>query len=429
MLPSLAGAQTTVKMVYWPGPESDAMNKVVEYYNQNMTPTTGVSVDMVLFGRDSQVQRQEAIMAARSSDVDIFYISSDNVGKYTSYLAPLNPSFADLGMGADGSQSIFIKSATDTLSINGNVYGLPLDVSNHFLFYRKDLISKLLSDASWQATYNQLAKQYLGKDLTPKNPEDWSYDDYVATALFFTKSYNPDSPTEYGTALQLKNLIYNVMLWDDLLWSYGGNWFSPDGKVSIDSPAAKQALGNYDQMIQLKLTPPDSGSYEYPETNAALETGKVAIALQWSAAYHELNDPAQSPVAGTIEATHMPGDKHLTMVQSVGIGLNAASNNKHAAIKWMAYLSTEDAMRRYAEAGGIPPVESVLTGAGDQRPELPRVAIDIKESGYALPVTAHTLAIEQALIEEFSAVWAGVKTEDSALKDAQTALEKIVQGQ
>jgi multiple sugar transport system substrate-binding protein len=428
MLPALAGAQTTVKMVYWPGPESDAMGKVVGYYNERIAPETGVTVDMVLFGRDSHTQRQEAIMAAGSSEVDIFYISSDNVGKYTNYLAPLNPSFAALGMGDDGSQSIFIPSATETLSVDGNVYGLPLDVSNHFLFYRDDLISQLLSDPDWQAKYTALAKEHLGKDLKPKDPKDWNYDDYMATALFFTKEYNPDSPTEYGTALQLKNLIYNVMLWDDVLWAYGGNWFDADGKVSIESLAAKEALGVYDKMIELKLTPPDSGNYEYPETNAALETGKAAIALQWSAAYHELNDPAQSPVAGKIAATHMPGEGHPTMVQSVGIGLNAASKNKDAAIKWMTYLSTEDAMRRYAEAGGIPPVESVLTGLGEQRPELPEVAVDIKEYGYALPVTAHTLAIEQALIEEFSAVWAGIKSEDEALKDAQAALEKIVGG-
>ena len=54
----------------------------------------------------------------------------------------------------------------------------------------------------------------------------------MATALFFTKSLNPDSPTRYGTVLQLKNLIFNIMIWEAALVSNGGNWLDGHGKSS-----------------------------------------------------------------------------------------------------------------------------------------------------------------------------------------------------
>ena len=64
----------------------------------------------------------------------------------------------------------------------------------------------------------------------------------MATAIFFTKSLNPDSPTRYGTVLQLKNLIFNIMIWDATLVSNGGNWLDAQGKPAIDSEAAREGL-------------------------------------------------------------------------------------------------------------------------------------------------------------------------------------------
>ena len=49
-----------------------------------------------------------------------------------------------------------------------------------------------------QATYKKIALEQLGKELEPKDPADWTWDDYLAASFFFTKAYNPDSPTEYG---------------------------------------------------------------------------------------------------------------------------------------------------------------------------------------------------------------------------------------
>lgn len=59
---------------------------------------------------------------------------------------------------------------------------LPLqDTSITLLLYRKDLIEKLISDAEWREKYVALAKQELGRDLEPKYPANWNWDDFYVT--------------------------------------------------------------------------------------------------------------------------------------------------------------------------------------------------------------------------------------------------------
>ena len=54
-----ASAADSIRMVYWPGPESDAMQVVIDYWNANMAEEAGFTVDMELFGRDNIMLKQE----------------------------------------------------------------------------------------------------------------------------------------------------------------------------------------------------------------------------------------------------------------------------------------------------------------------------------------------------------------------------------
>ena len=54
-------------------------------------------------------------------------------------------------------KNTFPQTAIDTQSYNGHVYGIPTDLSLHFIYFRKDLIDKLLSDPAWQKTYGDIS--------------------------------------------------------------------------------------------------------------------------------------------------------------------------------------------------------------------------------------------------------------------------------
>jgi multiple sugar transport system substrate-binding protein len=406
-----------VSMVYWPGPESDAMKKVVDAYNAGQGKKDGVQVDMVLLSRDGTYEKEAAMMNSKSSEVDMYFTASYIIGQHAPYLDSLKGKVTF---------DRYLKSSVDSLTMNGEPLAVPMDVSNHFLFYRTDLIEKLLSDASWQAKFKEVSKKAVGQELAPKDPKDWSWDDFIATAAFFSKGYNDASPTKYGTALQMKNLIFNIMLWDDVLWSNGGNWLDAQGKPAFNTDAAKKAMQIYRTIYDGKMTSPNSTVAEYPETQSALQSGNAAFAMQWGAAYGELNDPARSPdVAGKIGVAPMPGEKK-THVHSLGVALNKYAKNKDGAIKWMNYLTTADAMNIYAGNGGIPPMTDVLSALKDKNAVLPLIAEHVDKYGYSEPILAQTQPILQKLAEVLNGAWAGQEDIDKALAKAQDEVGKLL---
>ena len=45
---------------------------------------------------------------------------------------------------------------------------------------------------------NRKNEKYLNKSLESKDPEDSAWDDWAATALYFTTAVNPKSRVRYG---------------------------------------------------------------------------------------------------------------------------------------------------------------------------------------------------------------------------------------
>lgn len=404
----------TVKMVAWPGPEGDAMAKVVEKYNADQGKKDGVKVDVVLLSRQDTFSKETALMASKSADMDIYWTASYNVGQYAPSLDSLD--------GIDTSN--YFPVAVDGLKYKEKLYALPLDVSNHFLLYRKDLIDSLLKDPAAAAEYTKISTQVLGEARTPKDPAEWDLSDFKAMSAYFSKSTNSNSPTQYGTILQAKNLLYNTMIWNDVLWGYGGNW-AENGKAAIDSAAGKKAVQLYADIYKNKWTSPDSAQAEFPETQAALKSGNVAFAIQWSAAFAELNDPSKSPdVAGKIAIAPVPGGK--THVHALAVSLNKYSAHKGAAKKWLSYLATPAAMTEYAQAGGIPAMPKVLQSEKSVNPAFTQVASSIADHGYSEPVFPKTFQAYSKLAEDLSGAWVGQTPVDQAVKTANEDLQQLL---
>jgi multiple sugar transport system substrate-binding protein len=322
---------------------------------------------------------------------------------------------------------VFPQSAIDAQSFEGDVYGIPTDLSLHFLYYRTDLMDQLLSDTDWQARYAEISAEYLGEAMAPKPVDEWTWDDYLAASLFFTRSINEDSPVRYGTVLQLKNLLFNVMLWQGTAASYGGDWMDEAGNLTIDSEAYRTALDIYKTLVDAEATPADSVSYEYAEANAAFGTGQVAFMVQWSAAYAELIDPDQYPsVEGKFDITRQPAGSEgpRTHFHALGLGLNANSENKEEARAFLSYLATEDAMRQYTIGGGQPPVvERIMAeAAGDARPDMMMMADHTGKYGMVMNggTSADALAIYTNMAEYFTGYWNGEIDKDAAIAGVES---------
>lgn len=428
-LPLLSSAAMAgeVTLLFWPGPESEAMQKVLDAYNAGPGQAAGVTVKQLLFSRQGYFEKEQADLAAGSSEFDLALVTTYTLGRYAPYLDPIDAQVPT------EAKSAFAPVSLQSLTFDGKLYGVPTDISVHFLYYRRDLVDRLLSDPEWQKRYAAIAKEKLGREMQPKAPDDWTWDDWIAAALFFSAADNPDSPTRFGTVLQMKNLIFNIMLWQATLVSNGGDWLGADGKPAIDSPAARTGLQVYKTLIDAKATPPGSISYEYPEANAAFQAGQAATMLQWNAAFNELNDPAKSPtVAGKVGLAPLPAGSagHKSHVHSLGIGLNTASKNKADAGKVLAWLATKDAMTVYAQAGGTPPVPEILKAMAAARPEFPLVGDFVDRYGFVVTggTAAYAVPVYEVLAEKFSAFWAGQLDLDTALKQAAEGMAERIKG-
>ena len=316
----------TVRMVYWPGPESDAMDVVLKYWNENMAEEAGFYVEQELFGRDNIMLKEEALMAAGSSDVDLFFTASRWLGKYWMHLEPLEPLITDPEINIYGTDlTKRIPATVDGMRwTDGTLYGVPMDLSAHFLYYRSDLIEKLLADADWQETYKKISLEQMGVEMTPKHPDEWTWDDYLATSFFFTKQYNPDSPVEYGNFTHGKVMGPTAFLWTNAYWSFGGDWFDADGKVAFDNEAARKALEIWKTSFGKGLTPPGSVNGEYAEDNEAFLAGQVALSVHWNAAYQTL-DAEDSPIHGKIAVTAPPAGPEGRFAITIRLASGSAS--------------------------------------------------------------------------------------------------------
>jgi multiple sugar transport system substrate-binding protein len=404
-----------VKMVFWPGPESDAMQKVVDAYNKGKGKEDGVEVEMVLVSRDGTYEKEATMMNSKSKEVDMYFTASYIIGQHAPHLEPLD---------GDIPFDKYLDVAIESLKVDGKTLAIPMDASTHFMFYRKDLIEELLKNTDWQNRYKEISKEVVGKELAPKDPANWDWDDFTAASAFFTKKYNDESPTEYGTALQLKNLMFNTFLWDNVLWSNGGNWVDSNGKADLKSDAAKKAMEIYSTIYKKGLTSPNSTVAEFPEAQAAMNSGNAALLMQWGAGFAELDDPAKSPkIAGKVGVAPIPGQK--IHVHGQGIGLNKYSEHKEASLKWMNYLTTIEANEIYAQAGGITAVPEVMENMTD-RPLLGIISKDIQNYGYSEPTLPGTYKILNVLAENLSPGWIGEQDIDTSLDKAQKALEEVL---
>jgi multiple sugar transport system substrate-binding protein len=413
-----------VTLLFWP-PENENMQVVIDAYNEGPGAEGGVFVDQLVFSRQGYFDKELADLAAGSTEFDLALVTTYTLGRFAPYLESIGDCVSEEVF------DVMLPASTQSMRFGGELYGIPTDVSLHFMYYRQDLIDELLQNEEWRQRYAEIAEEHLGEALSPVPPDQWTWRDYVATSLFFTRSINRDSPTRYGTALQLRNLIFNIMLWQNILVSQGGNWMSEDGEVTLDSPEARRALEVYQTIIDASATPPGSINYEYPETNEAFRSGQVATALQWNAAFNGLNDPELSPqVAGKIGLAPPPAgpEGHRTHVHSLGIGMNGSSEHKEAACNFLSFLGTEEAMEIYAGVGGIPPVASVLEGRADERPEFQNTADYLQEHGFVVRggTADYAVPVYEVLAEEFSAVWSGQRSIDEALQSAQRRVEEIV---
>ena len=421
LVASQAWAEVTV--LGWPGgPEETALREVANNYNE--TASADDKIKLIFFNRDGFFDKLAADLAAGSQEFDINLLATYAIGRYAPFMDTIE-------LPAESKQ-VYSDKVLATMQFDGKQYGVPTDLSLHFMYYRQDLIDQLLSDSAWQERYREISQQHLGTALDPKDPDQWTQDDYLATALFFTKRINSDSPTRYGTVLQMKNLLFNMMVWHSAARAQGGNWTDDAGNISIDSSAFRAALELYKKLYDAGASPKDSTTYEYAEANAAFGSGQAATMIQWNAAFADLDNKEKTPaIAGKIGTVAPPAGPagRFTHIHGLGLGINKGAKNKAGAQKFIAYLSSAAAVEDYARAGGSPAVSAAITDkVAEQRPDLIKLGKFAGDYGFVMRggTSAKALQIYELQAKEFTGYWSGAQSIDDALKAVSEGMEDLL---
>jgi multiple sugar transport system substrate-binding protein len=412
-------ALAEVTVLGWPGgPEEAALRAVAELYNARPDVTEENKVELLFTSRDGFFDKLQVDLAAGSTAFDVNLIATYSIGRYAPFMEPITLS--------DEAGAVFGDTVLSTMQFDGAQYGVPTDLSLHFLYFRQDLIDALMADDAAKARYGDISEQYLGERLEPKAPSDWTWTDFAANALYFSQSVNPDSPTRYGTVIQMKNLLFNMMVFHSWPRSYGADWMDEAGNITVDSEAYRTALEMAKMLYDAGATPPDSTSYEYAEANAAFSSGQVAAMVQWNAAAAELT--AAQPATGTFAPPAGP-EGRFTHIHGLGLGLNKAAENKEGAIAFLQWLSTGEAALAYARAGGAPGLAGDTVAAlAAERPDLVQVGEYASTYGFVMrgATSENALSVYEAQAKEFTGYWAGTQDLDTAMTNITASMTDLL---
>lgn len=200
------------------------------------------------------------------------------------------------------------------------ILGLPYHDGPECLIYRRDLFED-------RAEQERFREQY-GEALSI--PGTWG--EFRRVARYFTRPEEGLYGTVFAGYPDGHNTVYDFCL---QLWSRGGELFDGNGRMLLDSSAARDALEFYRSMFHdVSAIHPDSAEYDSVKSGLAFAAGEVAMMVNWF---------GFAAMSETIEESKVKGKTAVAAIPSEsggGISLNAywimgmASGCRHRDDAW-----------------------------------------------------------------------------------------------
>ncbi len=380
------------------GPEGDALEKSAVVY----TRETGNPVRVLIVGRAGFRQKYNTALAAGSDEVDGILD-----------IARVTPSLAAAGLLAP----------LDDYIMNDPAYNLD-DIPAPVQF-------EMMYDGKWYMAPTDISQETLvyRKDLIPEAPKTWV--ELRENALNFTRSINPDSPTDFGYAYagMPGNLVGTVL---GIQHGYGGKIVDENLCVLVDSPEFIQAFSFLTDMKNIdQATPPDLSAWDYAELLTALQEGIVAQASFFNAGMPVLTDCEQSPDVCNDQIAYVPQPAgplgSFTRINPLGIMVNSASTRMDAVWAFLSWLTGPDGSLVYTQFGGNSARTSVLTNPEivAKRPWLPEMS-EASKNGVGNLRIAQAAEINDIFNKWADQALAGNITGEEALKSAAEELRTVL---
>lgn len=289
---SETGSDRTVIRMAMPKNVEDIKSLINAFETENPT----VKIEKVDMPRSSAERHSLYVSAMSSGDssIDLYWLDDGWIEEFVryKYLEPLSDRIRL-------DESIYITDSYDVFSCGGQLYALPLAIDIDFIFYRKDIIKETPSEWTDIHKFIDSGDGILGFCMNNEISEDMIYD-----IIELKESMN----CSYEETLEFyKKIMDSSVLEDDI------GYISP------------------------------------------FKIGNALFLKDCCSEWVELNEDI-SAVRGNVGAVVLPDGTGKHFINEYGLGINARSENKEYAKKFLEYLSISDNQRLLAREYGLMPV-------------------------------------------------------------------------
>lgn len=206
-----------------------------------------------------------------------------------------------------------MKKNLENCYFRGRCYGFPIIGGTQLLFYRRDLFEDKTIQKQFQAHHH----------ISLRPPKTWK--EFNGIARFFTKKFNPDSPTEYGTSIagdipESLALDYYIRM-----WSFGGGFADRNRRLSLNTIQNEKAVLNLIESCQ--YTSGNIFNCSIDDSFAEFGSGKAAMIISYTEYAAQIQKYIQSNIITKIGYSMVPGYHPANVGWHFGVSPNTKNFN------------------------------------------------------------------------------------------------------
>ena len=377
----------------------------------DFTAKTGHEVEWVTLEENVLRQRVTTDITTKGGQFDIMTIGmyETPIWGQNGWLVPLDdlPDSYDVGD--------ILPAMRDGLSYDGTLYAAPFYGESSMIMYRTDLFEQAGIDMPDAPTWDLVAD--AARKITDKDNEI------------------------YGICLRGKaGWGENMAFLTATSNAFGARWFDEDWKPQFDTPAWKETLTFYLDLMA-DAGPPGASNNGFNENLSLFQQGRCAMWIDATVAASFVTNPNDSTVADKVSFALAPDTgkgKRGNWLWAWALGIPAGSDSVDAAKEFITWATSKDYLALVAENEGWPNVPPGSRTSLYENPEYAKVpfakmTLDSINSADPLNPTVDPVpyvgvqfvaipefaGIATEVGQEFSAALAGQQTADEALAKAQ----------